>query len=461
MIRKEFLYLLWYFLLCIPVVILYVNFSLRAKREWLALIGRIKQENVSEEQKREYIRLESAFPVEFQTIEGPTDREPQIYQGFTRDVSKAGICVETFTVRGKNLVNLSPNETRLRLIINIPSESETTIALGTVRWITKSEEMTVDRYSMGISFDEIAGPDLENIMKHVLWFRRKPDILGILVAIALMLMAAFFSTVIVLKGEKAELERKIRIVREDRTTLTKVTEDFKREKEELESRLSAVSQEREVLLARLRSLEGKRRVEMMTPTIPKESKVPLAEEERPIAVAAEEEPMATIEEGAELEEDLEGLEEPEIIEEFLEPIVELRRPARSDDEIVVEPNITRKMIKSERDVFNTLRDYILAEEMHLLHRYCSTHRTSIYHAAGLFALAELRYKNKSMKEMTMKAYRDVITLYPRSKYASYASHRMEQIKRNLPYESRGLKYYATNYNLPPLFSYRELEPYKK
>ena len=56
--------------------------------------------------------------------------------------------------------------------------------------------------------------------------------------------------------------------------------------------------------------------------------------------------------------------------------MELRR-VDPDNEIVVEPNITRKMVNSEKDVYRTLRDYILAEEIQLLDRYCSTHKTSI------------------------------------------------------------------------------------
>ena len=217
-------------MLCIPVIILYINFSIKAKREWLSLIGRIRPQEISDEQKREYIRLESAFPVEFQNLASSESGEPQIYQGFTRDVSKNGICVETFTVRGKGIEGLIPNETKLRLIINIPSEAESTVAQGTIKWINKTEDMTVDRYTMGISFDDIAKPDLENIMKHVLWFRRKPDILGIVVALVFMLLATFFSTIIVLKEEKSDLEKKVRVAREGKTMLTNINEEFKRER---------------------------------------------------------------------------------------------------------------------------------------------------------------------------------------------------------------------------------------
>ncbi|MEE8360394.1 MAG: PilZ domain-containing protein [Candidatus Omnitrophota bacterium] len=460
MIKKEFLYLGWYFLLCIPVIILYVNFSIKAKREWLSLIGRIRPQEISDEQKREYIRLESAFPVEFQNLAPSENGEPQIYQGFTRDVSKNGLCVETFTVRGKKMEGLTPNETKLRLIINIPSESESTVAQGTIRWINKTEDMTVDRYTMGISFDDIAKPDLENIMKHVLWFRRKPNILGIVVALVFMLLATFFSMIIVLKEEKSDLEKKVRMAREGKATLTSVNEEFKRERDEYQRRIDELSQERTVLMTRLRSAESRISATAVSAARAQaeRAKVQIKEDE------IEEEPESVLMEEAE-EVFLLGPEEEEAAleesEEFLEPVVELRSPSVDPGEELVAPNVTRSMVESEQDIYRTLRNYILTDETHLLDRYCSTHKRSIYHAASLFALAEMRYKNGSMKEMTLNAYRDVIKLYSRSKYASYASHRIEQVDRNLPYGMRTLKYYAQNYNLPPLFDYRELEPYKK
>ncbi|MFH1753339.1 MAG: PilZ domain-containing protein, partial [Candidatus Omnitrophota bacterium] len=437
----------------------YINFSYKAKKEWLSLAGHIRPQEISPEQKREYIRLESAFPVEFQNLARPAASEAQLYQGFTRNISKTGICVETFTVRGKKIEDLKPNDTKLKLIISIPSESESTIAQGSIIWINKTEDMTVDKYTMGISFDEIAKPDLENIMKHALWLRRKPDILGIVVALTFMILMVFISTVVVLKGEKSDLEKRIRLAREDKTNLTRMTEDFKREEGEYQRRIDELARERTLLMTRLRSAENRIN-----------ASAALAADN---AAASAQRAEALIAEGGIISDGLEGAlsqnaeeaflfqEDAAEAEELLEPVVELRKTVSDPGEELVAPNVTRDMVESERDTYKILRDYILAEEVHLLDAYCSTHKRSIYHAAGLFALAEMRYKSASMKEMTLKAYRDVITLYPRSKYASYASHRLEQAGKNLPYDRYNLKYYMSNYNLPPLFDYRELEPFKK
>ena len=451
MMKREFIYLWWYLLICIPIIILYVKFSLKAKREWLTLTGQIKPEVLPGEQEREYIRLESAFPVEFQKIEEDREREFDIHQGFTKNLSKSGMCIETLMIKTRELSGIVPNETKLKLIINIPSEAHATVASATVRWIRKTEEMAVDRYAIGVSYDDIPHPDLEKIIKYVLWFKKKPDIFGIAVVIALVLMTVFFITALIFSNARTQLERKVEMARRETSRLIKEAEVIKKEKSEVERDLRSVTEKYIALQKTLNNLENERAYQRKR----------LAEETKRIKAfeaAAKEEELTFPEEEVAFEGEEETPEEPE---ETPEPVVEVRAPVSPEEKIVFEPNITKKMVETEKDVYKAFRDYILREDMQLLDRYCSEHRTSIYHVGSLFALAELRYKNRHIKEMTMKAYRDVIRLYPRSKYASYASHRLEQLERRLPYSAYNLRYFYREYNLPPLFDYRELEPYKE
>lgn len=450
MMGKDFFYLGWYLLLCVPIIIVYINYSSKAKREWGSLLGQAKPEVMPEEDKREYIRLESAFPVEFQKME--TERESDVRQGFTKNLSRNGLCLEALTLHDKKLEDLVPNETKLRLIINIPPEVQPTVASATIRWIRKSEDLTIDRYAIGVSYDDIAEPDLEKILKYALWLRRRPDILAVMLVIISMLIAVLFSSAVIFKREKHRLQTGLQSMQEKVQKLEGETAAIRREKEEAAEELKSISAEYVALWDRLKDSEKEREYQQKRFALEKKKPEfleaePKAEEEKSLLTAEE----TAGEEAVVPEEDISE-----------EPVVELRETVEKieEDEIMVEPNITRKMIEKERDLYNAFRDYILKEEIQLLDRYCSEHRTSIYHAAGLFSLAELRYKAGYIKEMTKKAYRDVIMLYPRSKYASYASHRLDQIERNLPYTTYSLRYFYLEYNLPPLFDYRELEPYK-
>jgi len=119
------------------------------------------------------------------------------------------------------------------------------------------------------------------------------------------------------------------------------------------------------------------------------------------------------------------------------------------------------MLEEETHTYSKFRDYILGENIQLLDRYCYQHKSSIYHAASIFALAELRYKHRQGWELVENAYEEVIKRYPMSKYATYASYRIDQIKKRLPYEVYTLKYFYTVYSPPPLLDYRDIEPYRR
>lgn len=457
MIKREFLYLGLYLILCVPAIVIYVKFSMKAKREWLMLAGRLKPASVPENEKREFIRLDSAFPVEFQKIKGPDDDgEADVHQGFTANVSKTGMSIEALMVHGRPLADILPGRTRLKLFINIPDETRTIIAPSTVKWVNKAEEGAVDRYSIGVSYDDLQEPDLERIMNYALWFRRKPDILAVLVVLVFVLAAIFIATTLIFEKKNSSLEENIAAFDRKNRILENEIAALKKEKEAASDEISLAARNYAALHDRAKDMEKEYREKMVT----------AAQETQPVLLPATTEiPVPPEKEAEELspvavEEEVEAGEE----EEISEPVVEMRAAAGTasgGDEIVVEPNITRKMINDEKDILKTFRDYILKDEIQLLDRYCSLHKGSIYHAAGLFAMGELRYKRGHIKEMIMKAYSDVIKLYPDSKYASYASHRLEQLARNLPYESRSLKYFHTEYNLPPFFDYRELEPYKE
>lgn len=448
MIKNEFVYLGWYLLLSLPVLIIYLQFNRRAKKEYLALTGQIRPKPKADDYKREYMRLESAVPVGFQKIDDKAGREFDMHQGFTKDISKGGICLETHTVHGKALEELVPDKTKLKLTIDLPSEEMPAEALVTVRWIHKAEDVAVDKYLMGVSFDEIKETDLDKVIRYALWFRRRPEVLAIAIIIILAVIAGFLGPIIMFKNTSARIEKIARGAQRKGDEVSKRIEVIKREKEKAEGDLDAISHEYAVLLERLAEDEKK-------PTAKKEA-IPLAGEDRTDEVLLEDVDIAEAEEVIiEAEEQVESPEDTDL------PTVELREPVSPEDEIVVEPNITRAMIESEKNVRNTLRDYILRDDIQLLERYTSGHKASIYHAAALFAIAEIRYKNMYMEEMINKAYRDVIRLYPGSKYASYASHRLEQVEGHIPYSTRSLRYYYMQYSLPPLLDYRELEPYKE
>ncbi len=461
MANNEYAHLWWYILLAIPIILIYVRFSAKSKREWQALSGETKMQVAPGEQDREYMRLESAFPVEFQKAEADRGGRVNILQGLTKDLSKTGMQIETVAAKGSRLDDNMPNGTKLKLVINIPSETHATIAFATVRWVRKTEDITVDRYSLGVSYDDIAKPDLDKIIRYAMRFRRKADVFSLVIVIALLLTVAFVSAVFFFGNIRTDLERRATVAEEERQRLAGQTAEIKKEKEEIEENLENVTQKYRALQKALKEIERERDLQkrrlaaeeekikaLKAASAPRKEDIVLSD--RDIITESEEESSG---EGA--------YETGDAYDAGDEPVVKVRQDTAPEDEILFEPNITRGMVDEEKKALKSFRDYILREDIAKLSKYCSSHKSSIYHAGGLFAVAELSYKAKKAKDDTTEAYEEVIALYPGSKYASYASHRLDQLETNLQYGIYTLKHFYNEYNLPPLFDYRELEPYKE
>ncbi|NQT90634.1 MAG: PilZ domain-containing protein [Candidatus Omnitrophica bacterium] len=142
--------------------------------------------------KRKYIRLGTVFPVDFQLVDRDKRATSDVLKGFTRDVSRGGMCVESRLRKGQKALNFALGKSRLKLIINIPAGLIVTNSFATVRWSEKVTEDALDTYRFGVEYDEIDSDNQDMIYRHVLWLYKKPRVvtlfLVILVAMITLLM---------------------------------------------------------------------------------------------------------------------------------------------------------------------------------------------------------------------------------------------------------------------------------
>jgi hypothetical protein len=135
---------------------------------------------------RKYVRLNTVFPVEFCIVEGTKQTTSSMLQGFTRNAGKWGMCIEVKSLKGEEFFSLIPGKTKIKLIINIPSEAKHTKCHATVRWVKKNAEYVFDTYLFGCSYDEIAPNNQRMIERHVLWLHRKPKLVFAFTLIVLL-----------------------------------------------------------------------------------------------------------------------------------------------------------------------------------------------------------------------------------------------------------------------------------
>ena len=392
----------------------------------------------STSERRKYIRLDTVFPIEFQLV-GKEDRESlsELREGFTRNIGKGGmgIFAKTLKEQDKEFFNFVPHETKLKLIINIPPNTEEPVeCFATVEWIERQPGPTIDTYLFGVSYDFINEIEYGRIIDYVKWLRLKPKL--IFLTIILLTIAFIFSFISLFKTnvKRVESEKKLMesIIEGKQEKAAKILAEKKESK--AEATLEALKKEYESIQSAYEKLAKEKDVLEKVSTSSEEEKneLQLQLEELAKEKTALEEQIA--------KETTEASKETEIIEE-----VPPEKETKTTE--VGSAKISTERLKQEEANYNNFRELILNEKILSLDAYLSTHQSSIYHAAALFALAELRYRHGE-RALAAVSYNGIIELYPKSKYALYSSHRLEQLRKNYNYEYYTLRDFYVDYNLP-------------
>ncbi|MDP8212864.1 MAG: PilZ domain-containing protein [Candidatus Zapsychrus exili] len=128
-----------------------------------------EKENANE---RQYIRLKSVFPVEFTVVRLPDNLFGINWlQGYTSNVSKGGICLETSYLDERIFSYLEKEDTYLETRIHIPLFLPPIKAITEVAWIKKESGENSLKYRIGLKFKSINPADLRRMLRQARWIR--------------------------------------------------------------------------------------------------------------------------------------------------------------------------------------------------------------------------------------------------------------------------------------------------
>ncbi|MBU0467595.1 MAG: PilZ domain-containing protein [Candidatus Omnitrophica bacterium] len=143
---------------------------------------------------RQYIRLNSAFPVSFK-ISGTFDEKTveDWTQGYTCNVSKGGICLEASHVEKWAADYLKESGQLLELRIRIPLDLPPIKAIAQVVWmnVIEEKEQEDNKYQIGVRFTAINKNDLNRMVAQARWFKFS---FKTVVALAAVLFIAFIGS---------------------------------------------------------------------------------------------------------------------------------------------------------------------------------------------------------------------------------------------------------------------------
>ncbi|HDP16416.1 MAG TPA: hypothetical protein ENN16_01010, partial [Candidatus Omnitrophica bacterium] len=198
--------------------------------------GTAHEQNV---ERRQYIRLNAVFPVEFQFLDCETGGSiSDIKQGFTRDVGKGGICLEVNNIEEGFEDILKGKKAKIDLRLHIPLGGRETKAVATIAWYTKIKSGYPNKYLIGLAFSEIDPRERSRIYFHARRIILTPKIISVVILSLITTAAYFYATDFSLRRENEKLVKELVEYSRVRSGLEKDIIKFNAEYRESEERLS-------------------------------------------------------------------------------------------------------------------------------------------------------------------------------------------------------------------------------
>ncbi|MGE5307994.1 MAG: PilZ domain-containing protein [Deltaproteobacteria bacterium] len=201
-------------------------------------------------ERRQYIRLDSVFPVRFRVLgPGGETRSPWI-QGFTHNVSRGGLQLDVETLDAEILTLLLQPGVRLALQIRMPLHRPPVAATAKIAWF-KENGAENERYAAGLTYETVEPVGQKRIMRYVGVKRNVPLFA---VAVFLFLMAAIaydgYLNYVLIRSNKALVQQFIDILQESSVAKEKIKQ-ISRDKENLQLKIGALE-------ARISSLDDEK-----------------------------------------------------------------------------------------------------------------------------------------------------------------------------------------------------------
>ncbi len=133
--------------------------------------------------------MNTVFPVELQACGKNGEAAGASLQGFTRDVSASGMCIELKILAAETGETALRPEAALELSINPPFSSQPIRARAKIVWLKKQETPLPARYLIGVAYTEIDAAGRSRLIryaKNLLWVPRSAAVVGALMLFSLV-----------------------------------------------------------------------------------------------------------------------------------------------------------------------------------------------------------------------------------------------------------------------------------
>lgn len=183
--------------------------------------------------------MDTVFPVEFEVGRPAGDKSPSsLLQGFTRNVSAGGMCLEVKSF-GARTEQLFVQGSTVDLTINTTFQKRPIRAAGRIVWVQRIDDVLPVRYLIGIAYSNIDEKARQRIFKHarrLLWVPRIAVLLGLVLTALLAFSVAQSQK---LAAENRRLVGALVENAEKKSTVASHLQELEAKKKDLERELAA------------------------------------------------------------------------------------------------------------------------------------------------------------------------------------------------------------------------------
>lgn len=199
-------------------------------------MGRISRRDLGKE-RRQFVRLPYVLPVEFYLVSGEhNQRLSDLIQGFTRNVSRGGLCLEVNNLKERlALLGLS-GKAKLLLYINLPFSHHPVEIYGQLIWVKKANAYP-HKFLLGVSYLNPALPEAARPIRFARSIRYFNRIIAVFIILLFLGLASVASSNVVLRKTNKKLVEKLVKISEEGSKVSQKIFHLEDLKEVLEAKL--------------------------------------------------------------------------------------------------------------------------------------------------------------------------------------------------------------------------------
>ncbi|OGX18459.1 MAG: hypothetical protein A3K83_05550 [Omnitrophica WOR_2 bacterium RBG_13_44_8b] len=222
----------------------------------------MRRRNYPGEERRQYLRLDSVFPVEFRLVskEGDKDLSGWI-QGFTNNIAKGGLCLSVNNLSPDLVNTIKDPGVRLALRLELPIFKNAVTSQSKVTWISRDSK-SINKYIIGLTYEHIDPLQNSKIMRFA---RTKKLFAPAAISTILVLCLGFAVNSVInfhlIQGNTALITKLVNVLKESGAAKQEMM-GIENEKQDLQTKIQALQLQIQNIEDEKRNIEGREKHEL-------------------------------------------------------------------------------------------------------------------------------------------------------------------------------------------------------